>query len=179
MPLQRRWREGAAASTTPSADPDDTDAAEAVAQRVLAASEKSCRELRERLQQRGFSAATAAAAVDRLAARGWADDLRLAEMLVRRGLASGHGRVRVIAELRARGATDAAIARAIDLLAGREMEAARTALRRLRHGQAASADGEAARRLSAALQRRGFGPAEIRAALRDPGDGETPTATHP
>lgn len=153
-------------------DSDDSEAAETAARRMLASSEKSCRELRRRLEQRGFSSAAATAAVDRLAAHGWVDDRRLAETLVRRGLERGHSRTRVIADLRARGAGDAGIHRALDLLAGTQAEAARTAARRLLRGRPAGTDGNAgtdAPRIAAALQRRGFAPSDIRAALGEPG----------
>ena len=65
-------------------DPDDREAAAAMAQRLLAITDRSRVELQRRLERRGYTPSTAAEAVDRLAARGWVDDARLAEDLARR-----------------------------------------------------------------------------------------------
>ena len=74
----------AAPAPPPAVDPEDRDAAAAMAQRLLAITDRSRVELQRRLERRGYAPATAAEAVDRLAARGWVDDGRLAEDLARR-----------------------------------------------------------------------------------------------
>jgi len=67
--------------------------------RLLAVTDRSRVELQRRLERRGYAPETAIEAVDRLQARGWVDDKRLAEDLARRRLSHGYGRRRVVADL--------------------------------------------------------------------------------
>src|ERR1019366_3257893 len=81
----------------PPVDPEDRDAAAAMAQRLLAVTDRSRVELQRRLERRGYAPGRAAGPVPRLQARGWVDDNRLADELARRRLSHGYGRRRVVA----------------------------------------------------------------------------------
>lgn len=155
-------RRGAA----PLVEPDDCDAAEAMARRLLAATDRSGVELRRRLEQRGFSAATASLAVERLLARGWVDEGRLAENLARTRLDRGYGRRRVLADLVARGVDPEVVRRTAAELAGDQADAALVAAERLRPHHPGPPNAAELRRLAAALQRRGFDATDVRRALR-------------
>jgi regulatory protein len=137
-----------------------------MAERLLAATDRSRVELVRRLQQRGYAPAAAAEAVDRLQARGWVDDARLAEELARRRLSHGFGRRRVLADLTARGVDAETVARVDRSLAPGQGEAIRIAVARLRRAHNGFPEPEEVRRLAGALQRRGFDSADIRAVLR-------------
>jgi regulatory protein len=167
MPLSGSGGGGVRRPAAPAAvDPEDREAAAAMAQRLLAITDRSRVELQRRLERRGYAAATAAEAVDRLVARGWVDDARLAEDLVRRRSSHGFGRRRVLADLVARGVDPETVRRtAAELTAGQD-DAVRVAAARLRHGQVGPPAPDEVRRLAAALQRRGFDMADIRAELR-------------
>jgi regulatory protein len=137
-----------------------------MAERLLAVTDRSRVELQRRLERRGYAAATAAEAVDRLEARGWVDDARLAEDLARRRLSHGYGRRRVIADLVARGVGAETVNRTAAEIGGSQTEAVRIAAERLRRGHPGPPTPPEVRRLAAALQRRGFDSADIRAVLR-------------
>ncbi|HAW11177.1 MAG: regulatory protein RecX [Candidatus Dormibacteria bacterium] len=147
-------------------DPDDREAAAAMAQRLLAITDRSRVELQRRLERRGYTPSTAAEAVDRLAARGWVDDARLAEDLARRRSSHGYGRRRVLADLVARGVDPETVSRTAAELPASQGEAVRIAAERLRHRRDGPPAPDEVRRLAAALQRRGFDMADIRAELR-------------
>jgi regulatory protein len=150
----------------PPVDPDDREAAAAMAQRLLAVTDRSRVELQRRLERRGYAPDTATAAVDRLQARGWIDDSRLAEDLARRRLSHGYGRRRVVADLVSRGVDAETVYRTAAALDEGQAGAVRIAADRLRRGHAGPLTDPEVRRLAAALQRRGFDMADIRAALR-------------
>ncbi len=137
-----------------------------MAQRLLAITDRSRLELLRRLEGRGYAPATATEAVDRMAARGWVDDGRLAEDLARRRSSHGYGRRRVLADLVARGVDSETVSRTAAELTAGQGEAIRAAAARLRHGQAGPPAPDEVRRLAAALQRRGFDMADIRTELR-------------
>jgi regulatory protein len=151
----------------PPVDPDDRDAAAAMAQRLLAVTDRSRVELQRRLERRGYAPDTATDAVDRLQARGWVDDTRLAEDLARRRLSHGYGRRRVLADLVSRGVDAETVNRTAAALGEGQADAVRIAADRLRRGHSGPlTDPGEVRRLAAALQRRGFDMADIRAVLR-------------
>jgi len=150
----------------PDVNPEDRDAAAAMAQRLLAISDRSRDELQRRLVRRGYSPEVAAEAVDRLQARGWVDDARLAEELARRRLSHGYGRRRVLADLAARGVDAQTVARTDEGMAAGQAEAARLAAERLRRGHDGPPEPAEVVRLAGALQRRGFDSADIRVVLR-------------
>jgi regulatory protein len=150
----------------PPVDPEDRDAAAAMAQRLLAATDRSRVELQRRLERRGYAPATASEAVDRLQARGWVDDGRLAEDLARRRLSHGYGRRRVVADLVSRGVDAETVRRTAAGLGEGQADAVRLAADRLRRGHGGPLTEVEVRRLAGALQRRGFDMADIRAVLR-------------
>jgi regulatory protein len=151
----------------PPVDPDDRDAAAAMAQRLLAVTDRSRVELQRRLERRGYAPDTATDAVDRLQARGWVDDTRLAEDLAQRRLSHGYGRRRVLADLVSRGVDAETVNRTAAVLGEGQADAVRIAADRLRRGHSGPlTDPGEVRRLAAALQRRGFDMADIRAVLR-------------
>jgi regulatory protein len=164
---------GRRSEPAPAVDPEDRDAAAALAQRLLAVTDRSRVELERRLEMRGFTRETAAAAVDRLQARGWVDDGRFATELARRRLAHGYGRRRVLADLAARGVDADTVARTDLGMAGGQTEAARLAAGRLRRGSEGPPAPQEVRRLAAALERRGFDNADIRTVLRELATGVT------
>jgi regulatory protein len=150
----------------PPVDPDDREAAATMAQRLLAVTDRSRVELQRRLERRGYAPETASEAVEHLQARGWVDDNRLAEDLARRRLSHGYGRRRVVADLVSRGVDAETVNRTAAALGEGQAGAVRIAADRLRRGHAGLLTDAEVRRLAAALQRRGFDMADIRAVLR-------------
>jgi regulatory protein len=144
-------------------------AAEEVAVRILSAASQSAAGLRTRLQRRGFSEAAAAAATEAMVRLRYVDDAALAGALAGRRQRSGHGRIQVGAELRARGIDDEAISAT---LAGVDPDAERAAALALgrRLAQRATndiADHRGRQRLGGALQRRGFDTDTVGWVLRE------------
>jgi regulatory protein len=150
----------------PPVDPNDRDAAAAMAQRLLAVTDRSRVELQRRLERRGYAPETAIEAVDRLQARGWVDDKRLAEDLARRRLSHGYGRRRVVADLVSRGVDAETVNRTAAGLGEGQADAVRIAADRLRRGHSGPLTDPEVRRIAAALQRRGFDMSDIRGVLR-------------
>ena len=160
----RRPRSG---PSTP-VDPEDRESAAAAAERMLAAADRTGAEVRRRLERQGFSPEAAGETVAYLESRGWVDDARLAGDLAEKRLARGYGRRRVIADLVSRGVDPGIVTAATTDIGLGQVEAARAAATRLRRGHAAGPpDQSEVRRLYAALQRRGFDSADIRAVLRE------------
>ncbi|MBV9099954.1 MAG: regulatory protein RecX [Candidatus Dormibacteraeota bacterium] len=149
-------------------DPDDVSAAEATALRILGGASQSANGLQRRLQQRGYSADAAQAAVERCRELGYVDDAKLAASVAARHRRSNHGRVRIVADLRARGVNADAIAAATEAIAGDEQDAAVAAAHQLaaRRGGDSEVDQMTRRKIGAALQRRGFSGDVIVRALR-------------
>lgn len=90
------------------------------AQRALALlvrREHSRPELTRKLLARGIEASEASAAVAKMAAAGWQDDLRFACSLVRSRVAGGQGPVRIRAELASHGLDESVISAAFTALA--------------------------------------------------------------
>jgi regulatory protein len=129
-----------------------------VALRILAAASQSAASLRDRLRRRGFSDAAAAAATETMVRLRYVDDEALAGALAGRRQRTGHGRIHVGAELRARGIGDEAIASALAAVDPEQERAAALELgRRLARRPANSLDDHRGRqRLGATLHRRGF-----------------------
>lgn len=170
----------AAASPSPS-DPADysgyrpydddgrpaVTAARHVSVTALARRGLSRRELERHLRDRDFDENDIATEVARLEAEGYVDDVALAQNLVGRlQERKGLGRSAIAAELTRRLLAPAAIEYALELIdSGDELARARElALHRAR--QLGSLDRDTAvRRLSAYLQRRGYGGSAVRAAV--------------
>jgi len=150
------------------ADADDVDAAEAVALRILGGASQSAAALQQRLVRRGYSARAAAEAVDRCRVLGYVDDGALAESVAGRHRRAGHGRMRILADLRQRGISEQALSDTVVELEIDEEAAARAAADVLldRAERRDSLDERALRRVAAALQRRGFSGGVVRRAIR-------------
>ncbi|TMC49765.1 MAG: regulatory protein RecX [Chloroflexi bacterium] len=159
-------------SSRPAApdDPDDEDAAERVAARILGGAAQTELSLRRRLELRGFSPAASRAAAQSLSRRGYVDDDAFARSVAERRLRSGHGRMRVAAELRARGCGERPIDEALRGTGMEEERAAALALgHRLHERSRPSPDAEP--RLSRAalagrLARRGYAPDTVAYVVR-------------
>lgn len=132
---------------------------------LLTRREHSRKELARKLTARGVEAADAEAAVDRLASEGWQDDARFAESLVRARVSSGHGPIRIRAELSTHGLDREAVAAALDTFEGDWSELARDLVRR-RYGAALADDAALRRKAADFLIRRGFDADSVRAACR-------------
>jgi regulatory protein len=114
----------------PPEEPDDEAAAERVAVRILAGAAQTESSLRRRLELRGFTPAASRAASQSMSRRGYVDDDAFARSVAERRLRSGHGRMRVAAELRARGCGERPID---DALRGTGMEEERSVALALGH----------------------------------------------
>jgi regulatory protein len=157
-------------TSTPPAptDPEDADAAEATALRVLRGAGQSSASLRRKLERRGYTEAAASEAVRRCAAAGYVDDAALAASVAARHRRSGHGRARVAADLKARGVADDLIMEALDGQTDTEEAAALAVATQLWNRVSASdgRDQRARMRVAGQLQRRGFSAAIVVRVMR-------------
>mgnify|MGYP006440430149 CR=1 FL=1 len=131
---------------------------------LIAARDHARRELERKLVQRGFSASAIEHALSRLEEYGYLDDARFAEAYIRERLRRHpEGRMALAAGLSKRGVERSVAERVLDEIVEGEVEldALDRAARKL------SSDGREANKLSAALLRRGFAPASVRAWIRD------------
>lgn len=150
-------------------DPDAADGALETALRILGGAAQSSSSLQRKLQQRGYSYRAARTAVGRCRELGYVDDAALARSLVGRHQRAGHGRARVIADLRRRGVSSAAAAVALDAVDDDdEIRAAAAVAQKLfeREARRGEVDEAARRRIAGALQRRGYASSVILNALR-------------
>ena len=83
--------------------PKDPGDPKARAIKLLARREHSARELKRKLEARGFAPEQASTTVAELGQAGWQSDVRYAELLVRSRVARGHGPARIEADLRMAG----------------------------------------------------------------------------
>ena len=134
--------------------------------RILTRREHSAAQLRRKLTQRGFDGGTVSEVVERLSETDLLSETRFAENLARSRARKGYGPLRIRAELKEARVPDADISAAIGSL-DCDFEAlaeeARAAKFRERPGDAGSWQKQ-----YQFLQRRGFEPEQIRAALSDP-----------
>jgi regulatory protein len=155
--------EHAAADVPESADHDDTGRqAYAKALGLLSRREHSQRELRRKLDRKGFAADESAAALQDLQRQSFQSDQRFAQMLVRSRVSQGQGPRRILAELRTHGITDVDARDALEQEGTDWLVLARRIHAR-RYGQAAGRDPQESRRRAAFLLRRGFDAATVRA----------------
>ena len=150
-------------------DPDDAEAALTAALRILGGASQSADALQRKLHQRGYSTTAARSAVERCREYGYVDDNALAQSLVGRHVRAGHGRARVVAELRRRGVSPAAATQALDAVDGDdELRVAAEVAQKLyeREAKRGDVDDRARHRIAAALQRRGYASNVILSALR-------------
>jgi len=142
--------------------PDATSEQRALA--LLTRREHSRRELIGKLTARGIEPQQALATVDRLAAAGWQDDARFAELLVRSRAATGYGPIRIRAELGTHGLDRDAIAAAMESFEGDWFDCARDLVRR-RFPPNIAEDRSLQRKAADFLVRRGFALEHLRAAI--------------
>jgi regulatory protein len=100
---QRRRSNFRAASDLAADNQSDPAEARDRALRLLTRREHSARELKRKLEERGFDEAAADDAVSKLADGGLQSDGRYAEQMIRTRLAQGYGPVRIEADLRQAG----------------------------------------------------------------------------
>src|SRR5665213_839481 len=86
----------------PPEDPDSVAEAERVALRILAGAGQSAAALQRRLQRRGFTEDAAVAATAAMVGHGYVNDDALAQAIAARSRRTGHGRIQVASQLRAR-----------------------------------------------------------------------------
>lgn len=155
-------------ATAPEA-PDSAAEAEQAALRILRGAAQSAAALQRRLRRRGFTEEAAAAATAAMVGYGYVDDAALARSIAVRSQRTGHGRIQMAAQLRARGVEDEAIGAAVgNVDPAAELATALSIGRRLM-GRAACdiADPKGRQRLGGALQRRGFDNDTVHRVLRE------------
>ena len=146
--------------------------------RLLALRSRGRAELERDLERRGFAAAAARSAVDRLEAERWLDDLAAARALVR-ARAPRYGRQRIARELAARGFSEETAERALGEAREKEGASLSRMAARLWKSAANLPPPERRRRVRAARLRRGFRADAISAMIRnsheiDGSSGEVP-----
>lgn len=147
-------------------EPDSPEAAYGRGLKLLGVRSRGREELRRDLERRGFVAAAARAAVQRLEGEGWLQDLAAAQALVR-AKATRYGRARVARELSARGFGAETARRALaELPDAREGEALLRAFRRLWKSAGGRPLTQRRQRVRRALLARGFAPDAISAMIR-------------
>jgi len=128
---------------------------------LLARREHSRRELKLKLRQGGYAGDEAGDALDRLGEQHYQDDDRFGEMLVRSRASQGYGPLRLRAELKSHGLSDARIRQLLDE-AGIDWAASAAAQLRRRYGATAVPDPSERARRAQFLLRRGFPAATVR-----------------
>jgi regulatory protein len=128
---------------------------------LLARREHSRRELRQKLDRGGYARDEAGDALDKLGEQHYQDDDRFAEMLIRSRSAQGYGPMRLRAELKSHGLSDARIRSLLDA-AETDWTASAAAQLRRRYGSAGKTDPAERARRAQFLLRRGFPAATVR-----------------
>jgi regulatory protein len=128
---------------------------------LLARREHSRKELRQKLSRNGYAGEEAGAALDRLGEQHYQDDERFAQALIRNRSAQGYGPMRLRAELKSHGLSEARIRDLLDA-AGIDWAQAAAAQLRRRYGAAAAGDPAERARRAQFLLRRGFPAATVR-----------------
>ena len=164
--------------TRKTTEPGSVPSAYARGLKLLEIRSRGREELRRSLEERGFTAEAARAAVERLEAERWLDDFAAARAVVR-ARASRYGAARIARELSARGFSEETVRNALAEQSGSEAEALGRVFRRLWKSSANLPAVERRRRVYAGLRRRGFAPQSISAMIRgshevDGGSGEIP-----
>ncbi|PXV58555.1 regulatory protein [Dyella jiangningensis] len=142
-------------------DKKDKPSAYSKALGMLARREHSRRELKLKLRQKGYEGDEAGEALDRLGEQRYQDDDRFAEVLVRSRVSQGYGPMRVRAELKNHGLSDARIRAVLDQ-AEVDWEASALAQLRRRFGGGSAPDRDEKARRAQFLLRRGFPAATVR-----------------
>jgi regulatory protein len=128
---------------------------------MLTRREHSRRELRQKLDRSGYAGDEANEALDRLGEQRYQDDDRFAETLIRSRSAQGYGPMRLRAELKTHGLSDARIRSLLDAAEIDWTDSAASQLRR-RYGSAGTSDPSERARRAQFLLRRGFPAATVR-----------------
>ena len=128
---------------------------------LLARREHSRKELQQKLNRSGYARDEAGDALDRLGAQHYQDDDRFAETLIRNRAAQGYGPMRLRAELKSHGLSDARIRGLLEAADFDWTESAAAQLRR-RYGTQGSKDPAERARRAQFLLRRGFPAATVR-----------------
>lgn len=139
----------------------DASAARAQAIALLARREHSRKELRSKLNTRGYEAGLLEALLDTLAAEGLQNDRRFTENYLHSRLQKGYGPQRLVQELRERGIDEQLIQSALDGLDVDWMEMLRS-VRLKKFGRSWPSGFNAQARESRFLQYRGFDTDQIR-----------------
>jgi regulatory protein len=137
---------------------------EIVAVRLLTRREHSTEELRRKLTQRGYPAATIAAVLDKLGTKKVVSDERFTSSFVRHNAGRGQGPVRIRAALRQQGITDSQIQQEVGAAEVDWKQRANEVRRRKFGAELPRTQGERAKQ-ARFLQYRGFNSDQIRAAL--------------
>jgi regulatory protein len=138
--------------------------------RLLGRREHSARELRHKLEQRGFDETQAADTVASLACAGWQSDQRYVTSLIRSRVAQGYGPLRIEAELEAAGVTAALIRQSLEE-ADADWNGIAAAVWSRKFGEPPRGAAEWQKQYRY-LAGRGFDAAQIRAALKGEPDPE-------
>lgn len=129
---------------------------------LLVRREQSAKELKRKLDRKGYAPDEAGAAINRLQAQEFQSDERFAGTLARSRYAQGHGPRRIRAELRTHGLDDAAVDAAMEETGADWLGSARRQYQR-RYGAKPSTDRQELARRAGFLLRRGFDAATVRA----------------
>ncbi|HEX6832661.1 MAG TPA: regulatory protein RecX [Rudaea sp.] len=130
---------------------------------LLARREHSARELKSKLARRGVDADESAQALEKLKEKGYQDDARFGEMLVRTRIEGGYGPRWIVAELKTHGISEADARALIEAAEPDWRERVREQLRR-RYGTKPPANLAERAKRAAFLLRRGFDAAIVRGA---------------
>ena len=141
--------------------PPEKGTAYSKAMGLLSRREQSRRELKRKLDQRGYEAEETEQALDRLGEQHYQDDERFAGMVVRNRAGQGYGPQRIRMELKTHGVSDAAIRDLLDD-ADTDWEASAANQLRKRYGSTAPADFAERAKRAQFLLRRGFTGATVR-----------------
>jgi regulatory protein len=130
---------------------------------LLARREHSARELKSKLERRGFAAAESAETIERLQSKDFQNDARFGELLVRSRIEGGYGPRWIVAELRTHGIAEGRARELIDAAEPDWPDLVRRQLRKRYGGKAATSLSERSKR-AAFLLRRGFDASTVRLA---------------
>ena len=128
---------------------------------LLARREQSAKELKRKLDRKGYESAETGAALEKLQGQAFQSDERFAGSLARTRYMQGHGPRRILAELRTHGLDDEACRAALDETDADWLGSARRQYQR-RYGAKPAADRQETARRAAFLLRRGFDAATVR-----------------
>jgi len=132
---------------------------------LLARREHSARELRSKLERRGFEADENAEALERLRSKDFQNDDRFGEMLVRSRIEGGYGPRWIIAELRTHGIAESRARELIDAAEPDWPALVRRQMQR-RYGAKPAANLAERSKRAAFLLRRGFDAATVAVVTR-------------